>query len=112
MVIDPVNLPQVNVSSIGATNWAGGVSATEHLISLGHDRIAFIGGPPDVACNQARLHGYRAALENAGIAFNATLVGHGGFNYATASSTRSTCSTSNAAAQPLFSLVVTPLPSA
>ncbi|NUP01964.1 MAG: substrate-binding domain-containing protein, partial [Nonomuraea sp.] len=40
--------------------------ATQHLLSLGHRRIAYIGGPPNSACNQARLHGYRAAMEAEG----------------------------------------------
>jgi LacI family transcriptional regulator len=81
VVIDPVNVPKVDISSIGATNWAGGLSATEHLIGLGHTRIAFIGGPAPTACSQARLHGYRAALENAGLSFDPALVSHGLFNY-------------------------------
>jgi LacI family transcriptional regulator len=81
VVIDPINLPKVDINSIGATNWAGGLSATEHLIGLGHTRIAFIGGPASTACSQARLHGYRAALENAGLPFDPALVSHGPFDY-------------------------------
>ena len=30
--------------SVGATNWTGGVQATEHLLNLGHRRIGFAGG--------------------------------------------------------------------
>jgi LacI family transcriptional regulator len=81
VVIDPINLPNVDVCSIGATNWTGGLNATEHLIELGHRRIAFIGGPPTTACNQARLHGYRAALENAGIGLDPALVSHENFTF-------------------------------
>jgi LacI family transcriptional regulator len=81
VVIDPVNMPEVDINSIGATNWAGGMSATKHLIELGHTRIAFVGGPSSVACSQARFHGYRAALENSGIDFDADLVSQGAFNY-------------------------------
>ncbi|MEU1391057.1 MULTISPECIES: substrate-binding domain-containing protein [unclassified Nonomuraea] len=66
VVIDPLNLPTTSVTSVGSTNFAGGLTATQHLLSLGHRRIAYIGGPPTSACNQARLHGYRAALEAAG----------------------------------------------
>lgn len=61
-VIDPLNPPPADVVSVGATNWAGGKSATEHLLQLGHSRIAFLGGPETAECNQARLHGYMAAL--------------------------------------------------
>jgi LacI family transcriptional regulator len=66
VVIDPLNLQHARVTSIGSTNFAGGLAATQHLLSLGHRRIAYIGGPATAACNQARLHGYRAAMEAAG----------------------------------------------
>jgi LacI family transcriptional regulator len=81
VVIDPINMPKIDIPSIGATNWAGGMSAAQHLIDLGHRRIAFVGGPPNTACSQARLHGYRAALENNGLPFDPALVSHGGFNH-------------------------------
>lgn len=67
VVIDPLNPPPGNVVSIGATNWAGGKDATSHLLELGHRRIAYLGGPEGAECNQARLHGYLAALRTAGI---------------------------------------------
>lgn len=79
VVIDPVDLPDTDLVSIGATNWAGGLSATEHLISLGHRRIAVIGGPRDMLCTQARIDGYRAALERAGIEVDRGLIRYGNF---------------------------------
>ncbi|EHR61991.1 LacI family DNA-binding transcriptional regulator [Saccharomonospora cyanea] len=81
VVIDPLNLPRVDVTSVGATNFSGGLSATEHLLSLGHRRIGFAGGPVRAACGQARLHGYRAALEKAGVPPEAELALHGAFSY-------------------------------
>ena len=81
VVIDPIDLPREDVTSVGATNWAGGVSATEHLIDLGHRRIAFVGGPQRASSSQARLHGYRAALENAALTVDPNLVTHGTFRY-------------------------------
>jgi LacI family transcriptional regulator len=63
VVIDPLNMPQAQVASVGSTNFAGGFAATQHLLSLGHRRIGYVGGPPSAACNQARMHGYRAAME-------------------------------------------------
>ncbi|GAB3567315.1 LacI family DNA-binding transcriptional regulator [Amycolatopsis endophytica] len=81
VVIDPLNLPRVEVTSVGATNWNGGVAATEHLLRLGHRRIAYAGGPVQASCSQARQHGYRAALENAGIAVDPELILHGAFGY-------------------------------
>lgn len=81
VVIDPVNLPRADVVSIGATNWSGGLAATRHLTELGHRRIAFIGGPVASSCSQARLHGYRAALEDVGIAADPTLIRYGNFDF-------------------------------
>ena len=50
---------------------AGGRLATEHLLRLGHERIAFVGdtenGPFGFTSSEARRHGYEAALRDAGI---------------------------------------------
>jgi LacI family transcriptional regulator len=67
VVIDPLRLPEREVTSVGTTNFAGGLAATQHLLSLGHTRIAYLGSNAAFAYNQARLHGYRAALEAEGI---------------------------------------------
>jgi LacI family transcriptional regulator len=66
VVIDPMGAPQADVISVGSTNFAGGLSATQHLLDLGHRRIAYLGGTASAACNQARLQGYRGAMESAG----------------------------------------------
>ncbi len=79
VVIDPVDLPDTDLVSVGATNWAGGLTATEHLIGLGHRRIAVISGPQAMLCSQARIDGYRAALERAGIEVDRSLIRHGDF---------------------------------
>ncbi|SOD97285.1 LacI family DNA-binding transcriptional regulator [Blastococcus haudaquaticus] len=81
VVIDPVDMPGQDVPSVGATNWAGGLSATEHLVELGHRRIAVVGGPEDFLCSRARIDGYRAALERAGIGVDPALVRHGNFHH-------------------------------
>jgi len=67
VVVDPAGGADADVPTIGATNWAGGRSATEHLVSLGHRRIGLIAGPKLLMCSRARLDGYRAALDAAGI---------------------------------------------
>ncbi|MFA4949013.1 MAG: LacI family DNA-binding transcriptional regulator [Candidatus Krumholzibacteriia bacterium] len=41
--------------------------ATEHLIWLGHERIALIGGRPDVETGAERLEGYVAAMRAVGL---------------------------------------------
>jgi LacI family transcriptional regulator len=67
VVVDPAGQPPPGMPSVGAANWAGGLAATEHLIGLGHKRIAVIGGPADVLCARARTDGYRAAMGAAGL---------------------------------------------
>lgn len=79
VVIDPVGGSPVDTPTIGATNWAGGLSAVEHVISLGHLRVGFISGPRTLLCSRARLDGYRAGLEAAGIAADDALIREGDF---------------------------------
>lgn len=79
VVVDPEGEPAPGVASVGATNWHGGLAATRHLLELGHRRIGMIGGPPDVLCSRARIDGYRAALETAGVEVDSELILHGDF---------------------------------
>jgi LacI family transcriptional regulator, galactose operon repressor len=79
VVVDPAGVPSFDVPTIGATNWAGGLSATEHLIGLGHRRIGFIAGPRRLLCSRARLDGYRAGLEAADIPYVEELHRQGDF---------------------------------
>jgi DNA-binding LacI/PurR family transcriptional regulator len=65
VVIDPPVEPGGEIRSVGTTNWQGGMSATRHLIELGHRRIAAIGGPDHLWSCRARLDGYRSALRRA-----------------------------------------------
>ncbi|GAA0279924.1 LacI family DNA-binding transcriptional regulator [Cryptosporangium japonicum] len=79
VVIDGVSQPPPDVASVGATNFAGGYAATEHLIGLGHRRIGVIGGPEQLACTRARLAGYRAAHEAAGLPIPRGVLRYGNF---------------------------------
>jgi LacI family transcriptional regulator len=78
-VVDPAGGPVNDVPTIGAANWAGGLAATEHLLSLGHRRIGFIAGPKRLLCSRARLDGYGAALAAAGLGADPDLVQQGDF---------------------------------
>lgn len=84
VLVDPLGNADPSIPAVGATNWAGGLAATEHLTSLGHRRIGLISGPPRLLCSQARLGGYRAALERADIAADPTLMKHGDFHHPSA----------------------------
>jgi DNA-binding LacI/PurR family transcriptional regulator len=63
--------------SVTATNWAGGKAATQHVLALGHRRVAALLGPARFPCTQDRLAGYRAALEGAGLSPDPELVAFG-----------------------------------
>ena len=65
--IDPVNPMEAETISVGSTNFAGGMQATQHLVDLGHRRIAFAGGPVGSMPNKERYHGYLSTLAAAGI---------------------------------------------
>ncbi|MFI5936661.1 LacI family DNA-binding transcriptional regulator [Actinoplanes sp. NPDC051494] len=60
--------------SIGATDFTGGYTATEHLVALGHHRIGLITGPRHHPCARARTAGYHAALDAAGLPADPDLV--------------------------------------
>jgi LacI family transcriptional regulator len=81
VVVDPAGVPDLDVPTIGASNWAGGLSATEHLTGLGHRRIAHIAGRPGLWCSRARLDGYRAGVESVGVEVDPSLIVQGDFNY-------------------------------
>ncbi|CAM5495215.1 LacI family DNA-binding transcriptional regulator [Leifsonia shinshuensis] len=82
VVVDPAGDPPPDVPAIGATNWAGGVTATRHLLDLGHERIAVVSGPPDLMCSRARVGGYQSALAEAGLPADPALAGGGEFSRA------------------------------
>lgn len=63
-----------DVPFVGVDNFEGSRVATEHLISQGHRRIAFIGHSTTKAVNMLRERGYRAALKGQGIAVDPRLI--------------------------------------
>ncbi|MEV6957971.1 substrate-binding domain-containing protein [Streptomyces sp. NPDC051207] len=80
VMIDPVVEPPAGVVSVGAANWQGGVTATEHLLALGHERIAVLAGHRRRMCSSARVAGYRSALAAAGVRHRPEYVRHAGFD--------------------------------
>jgi LacI family transcriptional regulator len=82
VVIDPLQAPHADLTSVGSTNFAGGLAATQHLLSLGHRRIAYLGGPATAACDQARRHGFRVAMESAGVPVPDQYVRTGSYRFA------------------------------
>jgi LacI family transcriptional regulator len=66
--------------SLDFDNFGGARMGTEHLLALGHERIACIVGDQEHPDAVERLRGYRQALEQAGIAYDTALVTAGQFN--------------------------------
>lgn len=65
--------------SVGATNWQGAYNATEYLIKLGHRRIGFIVGSPDLGAAVDRFKGYKSALKTHHIPLDEALIYQGDF---------------------------------
>lgn len=65
----PGDLPSTEADSL-----TGATMAVRYLIELGHRRIGFIAGRPDLRSSRARDTGYRKALAEAGIPFDPRLV--------------------------------------
>ncbi|MGA0568203.1 LacI family DNA-binding transcriptional regulator [Rathayibacter sp. KR2-224] len=67
VLLDPSSDSGSGTPSIGTTDWAGGYAAAAHLAALGHRDIAIVGGSGDYRFGRARVDGFRAGLEQAGI---------------------------------------------
>jgi LacI family transcriptional regulator len=73
-------LPDAAVPSVDIDNEAGACAAVEHLLALGHRRIACITNAPLAYTAAAdRLSGYRSALSAAGLAYDDRLVATAAF---------------------------------
>ena len=81
VLVDPLSTPSLEIPCIGVTNWSGAKEAVQHLLELGHTRVGMIAGRSHSPAGSARLHGYRAALEEAGIAFDPAIVRATDFDY-------------------------------
>lgn len=60
-VLDP------RADSVLVANRAGSELATLHLVSAGHSRVGFVGGPTNVYTGAERLAGYEAAMRRHGL---------------------------------------------
>ena len=78
------NVHSSTLPTVDSDNLNGAVSATEYLIGLGHRRIAFLAGRPDLESARHRERGYRQALEHAGITVDESLIRTGGYEAETA----------------------------
>jgi LacI family transcriptional regulator len=74
-------LPGTNICSVDVDNCTAAQMAVEHLISLGHERIACItNASPSYTAAADRLNGYRDALHASGLPYDENLVRYGDFS--------------------------------
>lgn len=82
LVLDTDGEPPVGVPTVGSNNWSGGLSASRHLLGLGHRNLAVISGPKGVLCSRARVDGYRSAHDEAEVPLNPEFIRYGDFHVA------------------------------
>jgi LacI family transcriptional regulator len=68
------SVARLDCDLVQADSMAGAREMVEHLIDVGHRRIAFIMGTDDMSTSRERLQGYREALAAGGIDFVPELV--------------------------------------
>jgi LacI family transcriptional regulator len=74
---DPVSVAS---DVLQADQFAAAHAATSYLLELGHRRIAFLSGPPDLAISHERLRGWQQAMLSAGLQASTTDVWTGDFS--------------------------------
>ncbi|WP_103354240.1 LacI family DNA-binding transcriptional regulator [Amycolatopsis sp. CA-128772] len=79
VAVDPHTGPS-HLPTIDSDNLRGAQLATEHLLELGHRRIAFLSGRPDLQSAELRKTGYLRALTAAGITPDADLIRVGAYD--------------------------------
>lgn len=82
VVVSGRSLEAPGLFSLNFDNFEGGRLATQHLIGLGHRRIAFIAGESEHPDGNERFRGYKFALDSASIAYDASLVIPGAYTEA------------------------------
>ena len=73
------NVGSPDLPTVDSDNLSGAITATEYLLGLGHSRIGFLAGRPDLESARLRERGYRRALRVAGIKLDRALIGVGGY---------------------------------
>lgn len=73
-VLFDISVKNPKTSCVGVDNTKGAFLAVEHLINLGHKKIAFINGHRDAFVSYERLDGYYLALNRYGIAIDEDLI--------------------------------------
>ncbi len=83
VAVDP-HTGRSDIPTVDADNVSGAVLATDHLLGLGHRRIALLSGRPDLESSRQREQGFRQAMTAAGVEIDESLVRVGGYRTETA----------------------------
>ena len=78
VAVDPHTGP-AGFPTVESDNLAGATTATEYLLQLGHRRIVFLGGRPDLESARLRENGVRDAMAAAGVEVDESRVVVGGY---------------------------------
>lgn len=81
LVIVDREVPDVVVDTVLTNHLQGGRLATQHLLDLGHQRIACISGGSDLSPSAERLTGYQQLLQENNIPVEDSLIVKGDFQY-------------------------------
>ena len=79
VAVDPHTGPS-SLPSVHSDNLAGAITATRHLLELGHRRIGFLAGRPDLESARQREQGYCRALSDAGLPVDTNLIRVGDYD--------------------------------
>lgn len=75
------SLPTPDMLAVRIDDRAAAATMTRHIMALGHRRIGFIKGNPNLSASDRRLEGYQEALAAAGIDVDPSLIAEGLFTY-------------------------------
>ncbi len=73
-------IPARSLDNVRWDNRGGIIAAVDHLVELGHRRIAHLVGPAHRQSTNDRIAGYRDALYESGIDYDASLVARAGYD--------------------------------
>lgn len=79
VAVDPHAGPS-DLPTVDSDNLPGARTAVEHLLSLGHRRIAMLTGRPDLQSAELRERGYREAMAQAGVPVEPRYLQAGGYD--------------------------------
>ena len=69
-----VNQPSEEFSTVGSDSFKAGTIAAEHLLALGHRRLAFLGPADAIPAFRLRERGFFQALRGAGVPLSSELI--------------------------------------